>query len=283
MKNFFTLLVIILSGLLYGQSEQIIQKTTGDESTFLNEIDSIHFNSDFTEMLVTLRSGITESHSISNINKVTFLDSITSLYPAGTVNCNGVPTAVHDVLNPTTGKTWMDRNLGARQVAVSSDDSLGFGSLYQWGRRSDGHQCRDSDLAFNLSSTNDPMHGDFITPIGQPFDWRSPANDNLWQGVNGINNPCPTNYRVPTEAELEAERLSWTTNDAAGAFSSPLKFVTSNGRSANSGIIFNMGVGNYWSSNVSGSFSRNLLFLNNDAEMIDGARASGRSVRCIKD
>lgn len=44
-----------------------------------------------------------------------------------------------------------------------------------------------------------------------------------------------------------------------------------------------MGVGNYWSSNVNGSFSRNLLILNNDAEMIDGARASGRSVRCIKD
>ncbi len=42
------------------------------------------------------------------------------------------------------------------------------------------------------------------------YDWRSPQNDNLWQGVNGINNPCPSGYRLPTEAELEAERLSWS-------------------------------------------------------------------------
>jgi hypothetical protein len=62
-------------------------------------------------------------------------------YPAGTVNCNGNATIVNDVTNPTTGKTWMDRNLGASQVANSSTDAASYGDLYQWGRRADGHQC----------------------------------------------------------------------------------------------------------------------------------------------
>ena len=55
------------------------------------------------------------------------------------------------------------------------------------------------------------------------YDWRSPQNDNLWQGVNGINNPCPSGYRIPTEAELDAERLSWSSDNSAGAIASALK------------------------------------------------------------
>ena len=39
-------------------------------------------------------------------------------YPMGTVHC-GVPTEIVDVLNPATGRIWMDRNLGASQVATS--------------------------------------------------------------------------------------------------------------------------------------------------------------------
>ncbi|HMQ08185.1 MAG TPA: hypothetical protein PKC30_12855 [Saprospiraceae bacterium] len=41
-----------------------------------------------------------------------------------------------------------------------------------------------------------------------PFDWCTPKNDDLWDGINGINKPCPTGYRVPTLAEWEAERMS---------------------------------------------------------------------------
>ena len=53
-------------------------------------------------------------------------------YPDGTVHCNGTPTEVVDVTNPTTGKTWMDRNLGASQAATSSTDADAYGDLYQW-------------------------------------------------------------------------------------------------------------------------------------------------------
>jgi hypothetical protein len=141
-------------------------------------------------------------------------------YPAGSVFCASGPAAVVDVTNPATGKTWMDRNLGASQVATFPLDTSAYGDLYQWGRGSDGHQCRNSPTTSTLSSTDQPGHGSFIF---SPSDWRSPQNGNLWQGLSGINNPCPSGYRLPTEAELNSERLSWISNNAAGAFASPLK------------------------------------------------------------
>ena len=113
-------------------------------------------------------------------------------YPAGSVFCTSGPTAIVDVTNPTTGKTWMDRNLGASQAATSSTDDAAYGDLYQWGRRADGHQCRTSPTTATLSSIDQPAHGNFITIGSTPYDWLSPQNVNLWQGVNGVNNPCPS-------------------------------------------------------------------------------------------
>ncbi|MFT7002526.1 MAG: hypothetical protein ACJAVW_003569 [Spirosomataceae bacterium] len=49
-----------------------------------------------------------------------------------------------NVTNPTTGKIWMDRNLGATRVATSSTDAYAYGDLYQWGRATDGHTLRTS-------------------------------------------------------------------------------------------------------------------------------------------
>ena len=65
------------------------------------------------------------------------ISAANSSYPSGTVHCTGTPTAIVDVTNPTTGKTWMDRNLGASQVATSSTDANSYGDLYQWGRAAD--------------------------------------------------------------------------------------------------------------------------------------------------
>ena len=204
-------------------------------------------------------------------------------YPAGTVHCAGV-TIVLDVTNPTTGKIWMDRNLGATQVATSSTDANSYGDLYQWGRRADGHQCRTSPTTANLSSIDQPAHGDFIVAPNAPLDWRSPQNVNLWQGVNGVNNPCPSGYRIPTEPELEAERLSWSSNNGAGSFASPLKWTLAGYRNYSNGALINVGShGYYWSSTVSGTYSRHLYFISSNANMNDLYRAYGFTVRCIKD
>ncbi|MFN5459752.1 MAG: hypothetical protein ACK5AY_07575, partial [Bacteroidota bacterium] len=204
-------------------------------------------------------------------------------YPAGSVFCNG-PTAIVDVTNPTTGKTWMDRNLGASQVATSSTDANSYGDLYQWGRLSDGHQCRTSATTSTLSSTDQPGNVNFILAPNTPFDWRSPQNTNLWQGVNGVNNPCPSGYRLPTETELTAEHTSWSSQNSVGAFASPLKLPLAGGRDNSSGSLGMVGTyGVYWSSTVSPTNSRSLFFDISNANINNYYRASGFSVRCIKE
>ena len=81
-------------------------------------------------------------------------------------------------------KCWMDRNLGASKIAGSSNDVSAYGDLFQWGRGADGHQIRTSGMTAILSSSDNPGHSNFITPAASPYDWRSPQNPNLWQGVN---------------------------------------------------------------------------------------------------
>jgi len=89
---------------------------------------------------------------------------------------------------------------------------------------------------------------------------------------------------LTTEAEWEIERTSWSSNNAAGAFASPLKLVLAGYRYYDLGALFNAGsVGDYWSSSVDGSASRYLGFTPAAALMDSSDRANGASVRCIKD
>jgi len=184
----------------------------------------------------------------------------------------------------SAGQVWMDRNLGASRVAGSPSDSIAYGWLYQWGRPADGHESRTSPTTGTLSIGNVPGHGNFITMSSSPFDWRSSQNDNLWQGVSGVNNPCPAGFRVPTETEWETERDSWSSNDSAGAFASPLKLVVAGYRYPSSGNIGSAGsYGYYWSSTAGGG-NANYLFLSSGSAYMSGRyRAYGFCVRCLKD
>jgi hypothetical protein len=184
----------------------------------------------------------------------------------------------------------MDRNLGASQVATSSTDALAYGDLYQWGRRADGHQCRNSTTTSILSSSNQPSHGNFILAPTQPLNWLSTQNDNLWQGVSGINNPCPSGYRLPTVSELMDERNSWglSNYNPTGAFSSPLKLVLAGYRNYN-GILSNEGgMVQYSSSDISTTSTGGIRSLQIESGvgtagiMNNTPRAQGSSVRCIK-
>ena len=192
--------------------------------------------------------------------------------------------ALGSVTNPVTGETWLDRNLGASQVANGSTDVLAYGDLYQWGRLADGHQVRSSNTTTVIGPYDAPGHPDFILAPSLPYDWRSPQNDILWQGVNGVNNPCPTGYRLPTESEFNTEVMSWSSPDAAGAFSSPLKLTLGGYRLSSNGALVNVGnQGNYWLSTIQGSDAKGLLFDNGSSAIGGNARAVGMSVRCIKE
>ena len=177
----------------------------------------------------------------------------------------------------------MDRNLGASRAATSSTDTEAYGHLYQWGRAADGHQVRTSRTTSTRSNSDRPGHGNFILTIESPYNWRSPQNDNLWQGVNGINNPCPAGFRLPTEAEWDAERQSWRSNNAAGAFASPLKLPMAGYRNLNNGSLHSVGSkGYYWSGTVVDKVSPGLGFSSTFAGMYYDDRSYGDSVRCIK-
>ncbi|MEI7595079.1 MAG: FISUMP domain-containing protein [Bacteroidota bacterium] len=201
---------------------------------------------------------------------------------------NGVPVWVGPVLtnvaiNPTTGKIWMDRNLGATQVATSSTDASSYGDLYQWGRSSDGHQVRSSVTTTTLSSVDVPGYANFILTSSVPNDWRSPQNSSLWQGANGINNPCPKGYRVPTDTEFEEESNTWSAKDAAGAYASSLKLPVAGFRNGNTGALNYVSVrGYYWSSTVNGISSNYMVVDTGIYSINPNTRNYGFSVRCIK-
>lgn len=72
MKKIFTILCIAMSWTTYGQIQQDINKTSGTVSNAINDIDSIRFNSVTGVMEVVLNSGNVDSHTISDIDSVTF-------------------------------------------------------------------------------------------------------------------------------------------------------------------------------------------------------------------
>ena len=99
-----------------------------------------------------------------------------------------------------------------------------------------------------------------------------------------LNNPCPTNYRLPTDAEMDEERISWNSNNSIGAFNSSLKLTMAGRRNHSSGgaLSFVGYFGYYWSNTVSSTSSKFLMFSSNPASVGSNFRAYGYSVRCIK-
>ena len=188
-------------------------------------------------------------------------------------------------LMSSTGKTWMDRNLGATQVAASSTDAASYGDLYQWGRDSDGHESRTSNTIATTATSADAGHGDFIlSGSGTDNNWTDfTAEDTLWQ--SGLNDPCPAGYRIPTVIELNAEREQFNTNDAAAADALlALRLPLAGNRSYSGNNFNNVGSeGYYWSSTVGNVNTQNLHLRNSNAQISDNERAYGFSVRCIKE
>lgn len=253
-------------------------------TTTTNDGEPISFNWKFGEQgEQVLKASIVNPNTQQEITSVLMYGNATDEDSA----CGDLP--VGTVCSPATGWIWMDRNLGATQVATSLTDEEAYGYLYQWGRGTDGHQLRTSSVTTFLSSSDQPGHGEFIDG-GSAKDWRSPSNDLLWQGVSGVNNPCPEGFRIPTDIEWYNELFYWSSQDLAGAFASPLKLTAAGARFVFSTVQFT-GIGTsgyYWSSTLApgsnyGAAWSLLITTSSANEESESARHNALSVRCIKD
>lgn len=277
---------ITSSGVVWSKSnmtplltDSIIKATTSSGS-FAVDIVGLEFNTTYY-----IRAFATNSVGTGYGNVVTLNTTNDTTKIRFTYNNQQVVYGV--IASSTTGRKWMDRNLGAARAATAPNDSLAYGDLFQWGRGADGHQLRNSGIINTQSSSDVPGHAKFITPQTDPYDWRIPQNANLWQGSTGINNPCPNGWHVPTQTEWanEVSKNSITNYNVAY---SVLKLTVCGSRYMVDGIISGTdnGEGDYWTSTPQpgGSLSRISYFTQTRASTGASAdRGQGNAIRCIKD
>lgn len=233
-------------------------------------IDPVYRTS-FTSVAV---SGATlDAADVSNINGagnsgITFTAGYTVGVPFTFIGITYIPVTGAD------GKVWLDRNLGASQVATSASDVLAAGYTYQWGRLADGHQIPASGTTPVLSASDTPLNGGLF--IKSTTDWRLPKNDAPWSG--GLNNPCPPGWHIPGVSELTALTVAAGISDLSTAYASTLKLSQPNRRDNISGITNIVG-GFYWTKDTSGSQAQGYNFAGFGAQ----ERAIGAPIRCIQD
>lgn len=194
--------------------------------------------------------------------------------------------ANNDSLLTPVKKLWLDRNLGAYRVAITENDLLAAGDLFQWGRDDDGHQRRNSDTTHSISSSITPMHSKFIAVPLNSNNWLDHNNNELWNGSSNLNCPCPEGWRVPTKEELEMEMHSWNPKHKVGAFESSLKWVPGGNRDNHGTERYTDMWSFIWSSTtqVTDPWIYMLAIISSDiSEIVTSPRISAGSVRCIKD
>jgi hypothetical protein len=209
-----------------------------------------------------------------------------------TISFNGL--TYKTLISPHTGRVWLDRNLGATQVATKSTDTAAYGYYYQWGRNDDGHEVRSSGVSHTLASNVIDAGTDlFIISnsdwMGANLDSNGSVRVDDWKD-GGANDICPIGFTVPTEKELMADTTDADVISTATAFTSFLKIPTAGSRIELNGTLIPTHRTNttaiLWSRTTgrmySHSFSRSLYIVGDETHYNSVPRAKGASVRCIE-
>ncbi|APW65941.1 MULTISPECIES: Ig-like domain-containing protein [Arcobacteraceae] len=207
---------------------------------------------------------------------------------------------VYDIVNSDiTGKTWLDRNIGAKEVCNDISNIYNcIGDYFQWGRSSDGHEKTSSPISssysgplattlYNLDNTFIRSDSDWI--IGG-VDSDGSLRSDFWSQTDGTS-VCPSGFRIPTNEEL---RFELVTEDIrintssiysmvlgkTDVFNSFLKLPSGGMRWRQSGTVLQFGhYGYYWTNKGMLYFSDDLI--SSMSKATDYAR--GMNIRCIKD
>lgn len=194
-------------------------------------------------------------------------------------------TPVVAIVSPITGRIWMDRNLGAFRAATSSTDESAYGDLYQFGRRTDGHQCRLSSTTTTRSTTAQvpAPNTRLFTTVSEWYMGSTPPLQDLWNETNtGVNDVvCPTGYRLPLMAEWDAETATWGTDKEASAFSN-LKLTLGGRRGGGTANLLETGINGFYFSGTAGSGARTLNYTSTTVSTTNASFNTASSVRCIK-
>lgn len=206
------------------------------------------------------------------------------------------------------GNVWLNHNLGADytnidsssfnlgQKATASNDYRAYGSLFQWGRRPDGHSLirwtgSSSGVVvygFTNSKTDVPTNPLFIAAGG---DWRVTPNSALWESSTSTNNPCPIGFKVPTRAQLSNYLNNNVINGASNASANKLGLTVPGIRDAGTATLSSAYTGQqgfYWSSTTDSVANPAAYVLQiptfSTANTTSGSsKSQGNSVRCIKE
>ncbi|NQY53345.1 MAG: Ig-like domain-containing protein, partial [Campylobacteraceae bacterium] len=194
-----------------------------------------------------------------------------------------------------TGKEWLDRNIGAQKVCENKADENCYGDYFQWGRKANGHEKKDSeviDTSLNPLEKDVLKNGKFAT---WSDDWRINPNSDLWNGVNAANNICPIGFKVPSIDELLMEtknvnELQFPDEKISGQYENIDNFLKlpNNGFRKNrtrDGIIeIRAYSGSIWSSSTNDvGMSYYLDYYPGGINSSLSWRSMGKAVRCIKD
>ena len=205
----------------------------------------------------------------------------------------------------------MDRNLGAT-AATSSDKLASYGLLYQWGRKdpflggngiSSTTQAASTlswPAAVSANGSNNVSYSienptTFIKSSSTyNYDW-TVKDDNLWKSSKTMYDPCPAGYRVPDGGDTGVWKKAGFATTTATTWDSGYNFNISGSttwypaagyRRYSDGTLLSVGSGGYcWSCTPSGTNAYYLFFLSDSVYPAYNyySRASGRSVRCLRE
>jgi uncharacterized protein (TIGR02145 family) len=188
-------------------SDSVIAGTTAT-GTFTTDISGLEENSSYYIRAFATNSVGTGYGNVLTLNTTNDTNKVRFTY-------NGEEVVYGIIVSPTTGKKWLDRNLGAKHTADSALDYNAYGDLFQWGRLADGHQLINwtasntgtpvNGISTTVATSDAPGNSSFIAPatFDIPYDWRDDNNSNRW--VTNPQGPCPDGWHVPSTAEWMAE------------------------------------------------------------------------------